>query len=633
MFAFLGILFVYMALPLGHAKVDAVGGVMDLRGSDLSKAVYQLTGEWQITQRLFVEPSEFPEEAPVVLIPEKWARSHDELNTYATYRLTIYTDETRLLTMFIPEIYTAYKLWINGEYIRGAGVVADNQADGSPEFEGVGVPLKAADGKVEIVIQASNFHYMRPIMNSLILLGENDSAYAWFFRTRSLYIMALGVFLAGAFYHIALYALRRKESVYLMFSVLSLICFWLYAIDTNGLSNIAGWFSMSGGLADLKVFMALFFLHGAAIAAFSLYVFDRAWVMKYRVWVVGYTVIGAVLFAAMSWNTHRAAVIVMSAMLPAIILAIYIAARSRKLREDKMMWLNFAALVLYAIVSVVQKYWLDHLFYMTGMITDLLLLMTQALILSRQFADIQESERLLGEKNEMLDRINRMRTEFFQNMSHDFKTPLTVIQANVMDADDMLDFELNKNEMRGSLAVAQREVMYLARMVDNALKYSAMQDNRQEMEPLDISRLLREGASTFRPLLERQGNTLTLDVPLSLPRIIGSTDTLLHVLSNIISNSNRHTRAGDISIRAIENNNSIVITVQDNGAGIKPEMLPYIFERGVSDSGTGLGLSICATAIEAHGGTIDIKSEYGQGVTVTIALPIHDDLGCGGMGI
>ena len=624
MFAILAILFVYMTLPLGQKSADAGGGVADLRGSDLSRAVYQLAGEWRCTPERLVEPDDFPDNAPTVLVPEKWPGSFDALNTYATYRLTIYSDDARMLTMFIPEIYTAYKLWVNGEFIRGAGTVADNQADGRPAFEGVAVPVKTVDGKIEIVVQASNFHYMRPIMSSLILLAENDMAFSWFYRTRALYIMALGIFIAGAFYHIALFASRRKEIIYLLFSILSLICFWRYAIDTNGLSNIAGWFSMPGGLADLKTYMALFFLHGAFIAAFSLYVFDREWVTKYRVWVMGYSVAGTAAYAIIPWNTHHAAVIVLSTMLPAMLFAIYKAARSRKLREDKMMWLNFSAIVLYTIVSVVHKYYLDHLFYMTGIITDLFLLMSQALILSRSFADTQESERLLGEKNEMLDRINKMRTEFFQNMSHDFKTPLTVISANVMDAADMLDFDIDKDEMRSSLAVAQREVMYMSRIVDNAMIYTSLQDHKQEMEPLDISRLLREGASTYRPLLERQGNTLVIDIPQPLPRIFGNTDLLLHVLSNIMSNANRHTRDGEVSIRATSKNDNLYIMIKDNGAGIRPEILLHVFERGVSDSGTGLGLSICKTAIEAHGGTIEIESGYGQGTNVLIPLPIFD---------
>ncbi len=100
--------------------------------------------------------------------------------------------------------------------------------------------------------------------------------------------------------------------------------------------------------------------------------------------------------------------------------------------------------------------------------------------------------------NDMLDRLNRMKNEFFQNMSHDFKTPLTVISTSVLNAADMLDFEIEPDKMRDILRGAQQEVMHMSRMVDGAMKYSFMHDNRQDMTPLDLSSLLRYGAETYR---------------------------------------------------------------------------------------------------------------------------------------
>jgi len=625
MFVILATLFVYMALPLGKARVDAVGGVMDLRGHDLSDAVFQLTGEWKYTSRQLISPGDFPDNAPITVIPEQWPKTFDDLNTYATYRLTIITDDTRSLTMFIPEIYMAFMMWINGDFVRGAGVVADNQKDSEPVFESSIVPVIAEDGRIEIVIQGSNFFYMRPIMNSVILLGENDAAFSWFFRTRALYMIALGLFIAGAFYHFAVFALHREDKIYLLYALLSLVCFWRYAVDTNGLSNLAGWFAMPGGLADIKAFMMLFFLHGAAIAAFSMYVFDKDWMSKHRFLVIGYAVFGTALYGIIPWNTQYAAVIVIGTMAPAVLLVLYRAVRSRKLREDKTMWLYFAAIVIYAVVSFIQKYFFDHLLYMTGMIGDLFLLMIQALILSRQFAQKHESERLLGGKNEMLDRLNRMKTVFLQNMSHDFKTPLTVISTQVQSVSDMLDFNLEPEDIRDSMDTAQREVMLLSRMVDGAMKQTMMHDGQHDMEMIDFASLLRYECQIYHAMLERKGNTIAINIPEKLPPVYGNNDMLLHILSNLISNANKHTRNGRITLTAVESNGVICVTVRDNGTGITPEMLPHVFERGVTDGGTGLGLSICKSAIESHGGTISVASEYGNGTSVTFTLPVYND--------
>ena len=669
MFVILAVMIVYMSLPLGQTGAGAAGGVADLRGLDLSSAIYQLSGEWQVARGALLAPEAFPDGAPAAAIPERWAGSFDELNAYATYRLRVYTDDARQLVLMIPEIYTAYEIWINGERVRGAGLVADNRADASPEFETAIVPLKASGGVIEIVIQACNYHFMRPMMCNLLLLGETDLVHSWFYRSRSLYIMALGAFFVGAFYHIAVYIQRRKELVYLFYALLSLICFWRYAIDANGISDITGWFSASGGLLDLKIFMVLFFLHGMAISGFSLYVFDKEWLVKRRLWVLGYIATGTVLYVCAPWNTHLAPAIISATMLPPLLLAIVRAAMSRKLREDRMMWLYFIALAAFPVVNILQKYFFDHLLFMTGMVADLFLLMAQALILSQQFVVFQESEQSLEEKNEALDRLSSMKTEILQNLNHDLKTPLTVIATDVMNAMDMLEFGINEEQMRENLENAEREIMRMSRMVSNAVKISSAHDSTRDMAPISIPLLLREVEDIFHPLLKRSGNTLVADVPESLPRVYGNDDMLLHVLSNLVSNANRCTRNGKITISAGSTYDSpggpgpgndagngpgngpgndagnalgnapgndavndavndagagagfVTVFVKDNGTGITPELLPHVFERGVSDGGTGLGLSISKNSIEAHGGTIGIESKPGEGTMVWFSIP------------
>ena len=244
----------------------------------------------------------------------------------------------------------------------------------------------------------------------------------------------------------------------------------------------------------------------------------------------------------------------------------------------------------------------------------------------KRAAEAELKRQALIAENEMLDRLNRMKNEFFEDMSHDFKTPLTVISTSVLNAMDMLDYELDKDELRESLDNAQREIMRMARMVESAMKYTSLHDNRQDMLPVDIAQLLHEGVETYRALLERHGNSLSIDIPATLPYVSGNVDMLLHVMSNLLSNANRHTRNGDVRIiaRCAVNKTGpeVLVSVRDNGEGVRADILPKIFERGVSESGTGLGLSISMTAIEAHGGTIGIESEPGKGTTVWFAIPI-----------
>ena len=245
------------------------------------------------------------------------------------------------------------------------------------------------------------------------------------------------------------------------------------------------------------------------------------------------------------------------------------------------------------------------------------------LIRLRQVQALEIREQTLVAENDMLDRLNRMKTEFFQNMSHDFKTPLTVISVNILDAVHMLDYELSIDELRENLDDAQREIMRMSRMVDSMIKHARGQDTKQDMKPLDIAILLNDGAETYRTLMERNGNVMIVKIPQTLPMVLGSADTLLLVLSNLLSNAYRYTRGGIIAVRAIEKDDMVLVTVQDSGAGIRAELLPHIFERGVSDGGSGLGLSISKSAIEAHGGSLIIESELGKGTAVTFTLPVY----------
>ncbi|MCL2617835.1 MAG: HAMP domain-containing histidine kinase [Defluviitaleaceae bacterium] len=243
---------------------------------------------------------------------------------------------------------------------------------------------------------------------------------------------------------------------------------------------------------------------------------------------------------------------------------------------------------------------------------------------------IKEKEAKLLAENELLDRLSRLRVEFFQSISHDLKTPLTVISTCILNAADVLDFdeEINRDEMRESLGYAQLEIIRMARMVDSALKMSSLHDGRKKMKPLDIAKFLRDGAEIYRVLAERHKNKIVVDITQELPPVLANSDMLLHVLTNLLSNANRYTRDGEINIRAVEQGSAITITVADTGSGVDPDILPRIFERGVSDKSTGLGLSICKTIVEeVHGGTIDVLNKPGTGAAVIITLPVHIDDG------
>jgi len=244
----------------------------------------------------------------------------------------------------------------------------------------------------------------------------------------------------------------------------------------------------------------------------------------------------------------------------------------------------------------------------------------------------KSKDRKIEEQRKQLDELNRVKSEFLATMSHEIKTPLTVISLHIQNADELVSVQKRLDEtdkeINFSLRRAQEEIMRVSRMIENAMRFSSTHKSDPQMKPLNISVLLKTTAEAYRPLLENSGNRLTVNIADNMPSVNGNADLLIQVMANLLSNSNNHTKEGEISIKAeTENGEYIAVTVTDNGAGISPELLPYMFERNVPGArGMGIGLSICREIIASHNGTIRIESETGKGTTVVFKLPLVSDL-------
>ena len=238
----------------------------------------------------------------------------------------------------------------------------------------------------------------------------------------------------------------------------------------------------------------------------------------------------------------------------------------------------------------------------------------------------QQSEQRLANENAALERLNRMKTEYLTNISHETKTPLTLISVDVQ-----LAAELHKEEgedgkiIAEALSRAQEEILRAARITENNLALASMQESREKMGVIDFSTLLVSSAEARRSVIEKGGNTLRVHVPDNLPRVYGNADQLIQVMSNLLNNAAKYTANGDISVTAKAEAAIISVTVSDTGTGIDKALLARVFQRGVTGSkgGTGIGLSISKNIIESHGGEIWLESK--KGTTVTFTLPIYNE--------
>lgn len=241
-----------------------------------------------------------------------------------------------------------------------------------------------------------------------------------------------------------------------------------------------------------------------------------------------------------------------------------------------------------------------------------------------QVSVYRRQQRKLDAQNAVLAQISHAKTEFLANTSHEMRTPLTVISINVQAVSGILqhmDETVTDPEVTELLADAQEEIMCLSRMVGGMLTLASISESTEKSKA-DLSALLGGAADMLRMMLSKRGNELKAEIEKNLT-VFGDADLLSQVAVNLIQNAHTHTENGIIHFKAAQYGSQITVTVHDNGSGISPELLPCVFERGVSEGGTGFGLFLCKTVVESHGGKISIASEAGKGTTVSFTLPAY----------
>ena len=242
-----------------------------------------------------------------------------------------------------------------------------------------------------------------------------------------------------------------------------------------------------------------------------------------------------------------------------------------------------------------------------------------------QLYDRQQKE--LEEANNALHELNRMKTEFLQDIKHEIRNPLHVISLGTDYVKSRIGAPGGAEEALGALDIIQNEAIRLGRMVNGMVELATMSDSPKNREKVDFAALLRHCAETARLQAEQSKNTLRVELAPDLPYVYAEAEQLERVPVNLLSNAVNATENGEIALEASVESNYITVRVRDTGEGIPPALLPRVFERGVSGKGgkggKGYGLAICKTIVEAHGGEIKIKSGQGKGTAVTFTIPVY----------
>jgi signal transduction histidine kinase len=231
--------------------------------------------------------------------------------------------------------------------------------------------------------------------------------------------------------------------------------------------------------------------------------------------------------------------------------------------------------------------------------------------------------RMAGE----MEGLERLRRDLVANVSHELKTPISALQARL---ENLLDGVEEPDPVLIGVMLQQAE--RLSRLVDQLLDLSRLEsgDLPLEIEPVQLASLVDRVVNEVGVARsDRQIHARNL-VPNDLPPLEADRERLHQVLFNLVDNAFRFTPpGGEVTVRAIRENGSCEVSVEDTGPGIPPEHLPLVFERfyrvdpsrSREDGGTGIGLAIARSVVEAHGGRIWAESRIGKGSRFLFVLP------------
>ncbi|MFC6232195.1 sensor histidine kinase [Paenibacillus allorhizosphaerae] len=641
------------------------------------QGVLPLIGEWDFYWRQLLAPQQLT--APIENVgpvpgkieqPGSWNGLGDSGDIggsgYATYHLQVeLSDTTPILSIKIPYIRTAYRLWVNGNEVAASGTVGTGPKNAQAKYTPKEVDFHNNGRYIDIVIQVSNYdHRLGGIWNPL-LLGTTDQVDRQIRTGAALDTIIVGSLFAMGLHYIVKFILRRKERGSLYFGGFCLLTGLRAAFVGEGIV----YYFMPGfeWLSALRIEYACYYLSVPAIALFvhSLYPQEtNRRVIRIIQWVA--MLFAATLILPPPWFTYGPPVYQVITVLVCLYLLACLIQALLHGREGALFAVTGAG--IYVVTIVIDILYYNQLFSF-GEVSSFGLLfcvfMTSFVIssksakafiavetLSRQMREMNigleqkirertaELERInssLEHMNENLARMETSRRHLLSNISHDLGTPMTLIQGYV---EALIDGVVSQPEQQHKyLKLIYARITGLNRLISDLFQLSKLEARQLEfdIQPITTSEFIRYFQERYE--LEVIGAGLrfeseTYELQSKADRLAVvyiDLNRIDQVLTNIIYNAVKHTpQGGLIQLDIILDGHSLVVQVKDNGSGIEPEDLPHIFDRfykkdktrNTAGGGSGLGLAIAKEIIDYHGGRIWAQSRVGQGACLAFMLPL-----------
>jgi len=607
-------------------------GILDLRQHDLFGDPVSLNGEWQFYWDQLLSPGDKGQNPHLIGFPSLW---NDNIingrklssQGYATYSLAILLPKKRPgLALELPDVYSAYALYVNGELVANNGRTGKSARDARPFWTTSTIYLQQEPDTVNLLLQVTNFWHSKGGTYKSILLGKQDFLYLKRERDTAYDLVLTGCLFMGGLFFLGLYFFGKKDKTILFFSLFCIV--YSYRMIGTDLYVLHTIFPGVSWLITIHLEYLSLSLGVALFAQYTRHLYpDDANPLVMRIMISFCLLFGAIVMLTPPVIFTSLINVFLGAMFLCLAYAFYVnieAARHKRSGSVYALLSTAVVLIIFLLINLDYFHILPQVkgIVFSGYISFFFL---QSLALSHRFAFTFKQAALQAQQG------LKAKSEFLSTMSHEIRTPLNA----VIGLTHLLLHKNPRDDQKKDLDVLLFSANNLLSIVNNILDYNKIEEGKINFEqiPMNPAVIAKNIIAGFKMSAEDKGIELRLDIDDSLNReFVGDPTRTGQVLNNLVHNAIKFTKEGSVCLsmkanNAIGDSIQIKFSVVDTGIGIASEKQQVIFERFTqadsstsrSYGGTGLGLAISKKILELQGAELKLESEPGKGSTFYFA--------------
>ncbi len=552
---------------------------------------------------------------------------------YGTYRivLNIPAHKNYGITGFTSDY--AQRVYVNGELLSQVGEVSVDSEQFMPKTDYYSVYFTPQTDTTEIIIQVAYHNHAYGHLKDIYLAEQQVITE----RNRAEFLsngLIIGALLAFAIFFLGMFCSYTERRSFLWFALACLCAALRYSIyfskDIMVLLPNVSWYVIH----KIEYLSHICFYYFLVLHALSVMKLKIANWVKYS-FFGGFGAI-CIYYGIMPSVTYTKYVFVIGVMITALLLVItgniLLCSYRNKIFDRKENLIVGSSLILMVVSWLVEALTYHGISWYAQPYITLLIVFFNAVALTMQFSRTERElarskirEHEIAQNAAMLEQINTMKTDFFQKMAHEIKTPLSIMSGYAQLTNRQITTGEVNAETSLNLKVISSEAKRLSELVANLMEMPTTPIAQAVLSELPVAEYLHYVSVVCRGLLEKKGNKLIMKGNTD-QYILGNMEMLVQMMINLAVNSNRYMVKGKFTIEAAKENNSdyLSLIVSDTGCGISKEYADKIFEKGFTTNGTkGLGLSICKEIAHLHKGDIVLLTDNKEGAMFKITIPTH----------